>query len=218
MIEPTAPVGMWGPKLVLAVLAVCLLASTYYVLNELLDADCDRHHPDKRHRVMVVGAVSRRYAVMEMLLLGTASLALSLTINKPFAITAMAMLLMGLAYNLPPLRLKDRPIFDVLCEAANSPLRILLGWLVVPPQTMPPPAMLGMFWCAGGYLMSRKRHREYRRLQDPVAAAAYRRSFQFYNEPRLVLSMWAYAGLTGIWTLLWLCRDMPVPWTSWGRP
>ena len=41
--------------LALALLATCLVASSNYVLNELLDAPQDRMHPVKRHRPGAVG-------------------------------------------------------------------------------------------------------------------------------------------------------------------
>ena len=43
--------------LVLAVAATCLVASSNYVLNELLDAPHDLAHPDKRHRPVPSGRV-----------------------------------------------------------------------------------------------------------------------------------------------------------------
>jgi 4-hydroxybenzoate polyprenyltransferase len=35
------------PVLLLALLATCLVASSHYVLNEMLDAPYDRKHPEK---------------------------------------------------------------------------------------------------------------------------------------------------------------------------
>ncbi len=45
------------PRLVLAVAATCLIASSNYVLNELLDGPTDRLHPEKRHRPVPSGQV-----------------------------------------------------------------------------------------------------------------------------------------------------------------
>ena len=41
--------------LALAVVATCLVASSNYVLNELLDGPRDRSHPEKRHRPVPPG-------------------------------------------------------------------------------------------------------------------------------------------------------------------
>lgn len=44
--------------LLIAVVATCLVASSNYVLNEILDAPHDRHHPLKRNRPIPSGLVS----------------------------------------------------------------------------------------------------------------------------------------------------------------
>jgi hypothetical protein len=42
--------------------------------------------------------------------------------------------------------------------------------------------------------MASKRFAEYRSLANAATAAAYRRSFRFYDEPRLLVSMFFYAS------------------------
>ena len=53
------------PKLALGLLAVCLAASSNYVINEILDAPFDRHHPNKKHRPVACGAVKLPIAYAE---------------------------------------------------------------------------------------------------------------------------------------------------------
>ena len=52
-------VAVWSSlvPLAIAVLATCLVASSNYVLNELLDAPSDRLHPEKKHRPVPSGQV-----------------------------------------------------------------------------------------------------------------------------------------------------------------
>ena len=38
---------------------------------------------------------------------------------------------MGVVYNVKPLRSKDLPIFDVLSESVNNPIRFLIGWYLM---------------------------------------------------------------------------------------
>ena len=45
---------------------------------------------------------------------------------------------MGLAYNVPPVRLKEWPYLDVLSESVNNPLRLALGWFALIPDRFPP--------------------------------------------------------------------------------
>ena len=63
--------------LVLAVAATCLVASSNYVLNELLDAPQDLAHPDKRHRPVPSGRVRPWLGYTEWLVLAAAGLALA---------------------------------------------------------------------------------------------------------------------------------------------
>ena len=46
------------PQLLVAVLATCLVASSNYVLNELLDGPTDALHPEKRMRPVPSGRIA----------------------------------------------------------------------------------------------------------------------------------------------------------------
>jgi uncharacterized membrane protein YfcA len=46
----------------------------------------------------------------------------------------------------------------------------------------------------GCYFMAMKRYAEYRQIADPERAAAYRRSFAFYTEERLLVSIMFYGS------------------------
>lgn len=115
------------PALGLALAATCLIASSNYVLNELLDARTDRHHPTKRLRPVASGATWTPLVLIEWLGLGAAGGVLAWRVNEPFAWTAGILWVMGLVYNVPPVRSKDVPYLDVLSESLNNPLRLALG-------------------------------------------------------------------------------------------
>ena len=54
-----------------------------------------------------------------------------------------ALWVMGCVYNVPPMRTKDRPWLDVLSEAINNPLRLLIGWYMVPSGLIAPAIAAG---------------------------------------------------------------------------
>lgn len=182
------------PVLLLAILAVCLVASSNYALNEVLDAERDRLHPVKAARPVAAGEISRRAGLIEWLLLGAAGLLLGWLVNPPFFLSLCALWVMGIAYNVPPIRTKELPYLDVLSEAVNNPLRMLLGWFATGATGVPPSSLLFAYWMVGSYLMMAKRLAEYRQIDDPVRAAGYRSSFRFYNEPRMLALMVCYAS------------------------
>src|SRR5262249_19619898 len=126
-------VATWSSliPLAVAVLATCLVASSNYVLNELLDASGDRLHPEKKFRPVPSGRVRPAIAYGEWLLLAAAGFSLALSLNKYFFAAALTLWLMGIAYNVPPLRTKEWPYLDVLSESVNNPIRLFLGWFAL---------------------------------------------------------------------------------------
>jgi 4-hydroxybenzoate polyprenyltransferase len=177
----------------LAVVATCLIASSNYVLNEILDAATDRFHPTKRTRPVAAGLVSTSAAYLAWVALALGGFAAAGSINRPFLLTAMTFWLAGLAYNIHPVRLKAWPYLDVLSEAANNPIRLLLGWFAVIDNRMPSVSLLLAYWMAGAFFMAAKRLAERRYLGSAATAASYRRSFRHYTEERLLVSIIFYA-------------------------
>jgi len=186
--------GLHLDRLALALLAVGLVASSNYVLNELLDAPFDRHHPDKRHRPVPSGRVSTAWAWAQWLALGAAGLAVAWPLHPGVGWALVALWGMGLVYNVPPVRSKEQPYLDVLSEAINNPIRLLVGWYAVAPSGIPSGALLASYWFVGAYFMALKRFAELRELDDPERAARYRRSLGWYDEPRLLVSIVFHAA------------------------
>ncbi len=196
--------GWW--RLLVAVAATCLIASSNYVLNEILDAPHDRHHPLKRARPIPSGLVSVPLAYVQWILLAVAGGALALAVNRPFALSAAWLWVMGVLYNVPPIRTKDWPYLDVLSESVNNPIRLLLGWFALVDTLVPPLSLALAYWMAGAFLMAVKRYAEYRHIGNPDVAAAYRRSFRHYTEERLLVSSLFYAVVGAVFGGIFLVR------------
>ena len=101
---------------------------------------------------------------------------------------------MGCLYNIPPVRTKDTPYLDVLSEAVNNPLRMLAGWFLTATLIVPPVSLLISYWMIGCYFMAIKRFAEYREIGDATRSTAYRKSFSYYNEQRLLVSIMFYGA------------------------
>lgn len=182
-----------GIHIALAIMATCLLASANYTINEWLDAKTDIHHPVKKHRPSVMGAVKARGVYTQWLLLATAGLTMAASINLMFLSTAAFFILMGILYNVRPIRTKDRPYLDVVSEAINNPIRLVLGWCAVVDDVLPPSSILVAYWMGGAFLMAVKRYSEFRYIDDHQQARLYRKSFAHYDENSLLLSSFFYA-------------------------
>jgi 4-hydroxybenzoate polyprenyltransferase len=198
-------VGTLG-LLLLSLAAVCLIASSNYVINEILDAPTDRSHPVKRYRPIPSGRVWLPLAYLEWVALGLIGLSMAYAVSVSFFCAALALLVMGIIYNVRPLRSKDLPYLDVLTESVNNPLRLLLGWFAVTPTELPPVSLLLAYWMVGSFFMAAKRFSEYRSLADPSVAGAYRTSFRYYDEQKLLISMVFYITTFALFLGIFIIR------------
>jgi len=186
----TSP-DLWK-RVVLGAIAICLNASSYYTLNEVLDAPFDRLHPVKCRRPVPSGKVHVPLAYAQWIGLMLVGVGIASLVSTQLAMVLFALWTMGCLYNIPPIRTKDLPYLDVLSEAVNNPLRMLAGWYLAGPQAVAPASLLVSYWMLGAYFMAMKRYAEYRNIDDPSRAAAYRKSFAYYNPERLMVSIMFY--------------------------
>jgi len=180
-------------KFIVAFLATCFIASANYVINEWLDAEFDKFHPTKKNRPVVSENMKFSLVMLEYALFIALGLGCAIAINKPFFFTELWLLIMGVLYNVKPIRTKDIPYLDVLSESINNMIRLLLGWFIICDNLQPPSSILIGYWFAGAFLMATKRFAEYRMINDPKRAGLYRKSFQHYSEISLLVSTFFYA-------------------------
>lgn len=195
-------------KILVGFVSTCLVASANYVINEYLDAEFDKFHPLKKQRTSVVRVVNPVIIYAEYALLAVVGLALGYLISFKFLVTLLFLLFMGVMYNVRPFRSKERVYLDVLSESVNNPIRFCLGWFMVSPavglymdnrwdleffNSIPPLSIILAYWMGGAFLMATKRFAEFRLIGNPETAGLYRRSFKFYTENSLLISMFFYA-------------------------
>ena len=194
------------PRLFFATCSLCLISSSNYIANEILDAPTDLAHPSKAQRPVPSGRVHVRLAWVQWVLTMIAGIALSTLVGTEFAMAMGALWIMGCVYNMPPLRTKDVPYLDVLSESINNPLRLFAGWYAVDPGIVPPGSLQLSYWMVGAYFMAVKRYAEYRFIQDPKRAATYRASFAHYSEERLLTSILFYAASAMLFFGIFIAR------------
>jgi decaprenyl-phosphate phosphoribosyltransferase len=176
-----------------ALLATGLIASSNYVLNELMDAPFDRYHPTKCGRPVPSGRISIPVAYVEWILLAAVGLTIARALSGPLMLALVGLWGMGCVYNVPPVRTKDIPYLDVLTEAINNPLRLLIGWFVISPNSFPPLFLLLSYWMVGCYAMALKRYAEHLQLRSEDRRARYRKSLAFFSASGLLVSIMFYA-------------------------
>lgn len=195
--------------ILLGFVVAALISSSNYVINEWLDARFDRHHPMKSKRPAVAKKLAPHLVYGEYALLTLAGFAVAWLVSPMLFATAVAFWASGVIYNVEPARSKDKAYLDVATEALNNPIRLVLGWVLVDPTTLPPSSLLVAYWAGGAFLMSIKRLAEYRTIVDSHNAHVlhlYRRSFQHYNENKLLVQSFLYAQLASFFIAVFLVK------------
>ena len=106
----------------------CLISSSIYCFNDLIDVEADRHHPKKCHRPIASGKISIKggYTMMAVCVIGAfALLPLAKSVNSIYLYLILAAYwLMNIGYTI---RLKRIAILDVSIIAIGFVMRVLIG-------------------------------------------------------------------------------------------
>ena len=113
---------------VLTFIVFSALASSMYLINDVIDAPRDRIHPFKRKRPIAAGIVPARLAVLIALIITTITLYSSFLLSPFLATIALIFVIFQLSYTL---WLKNIIIIDVMMIAATFILRVLAGAIVI---------------------------------------------------------------------------------------
>lgn len=109
-------------------LSFSFMASTIYIINDLVDIEKDRLHPDKRRRPIASGAINVPQAVVLAVVTFFLSVGLGIYINNYVFIAVIVYFFMNLSYSL---YLKHIVLIDVMIIAAGFVLRAVTGALAV---------------------------------------------------------------------------------------
>ncbi|MEF3302703.1 decaprenyl-phosphate phosphoribosyltransferase [Paenibacillus sp. GYB003] len=152
----------------------CLVSSCVYILNDFVDREADRMHPEKRHRPMASGAIHPAGA----LLLGAALLVFSLVsafaFSPLFALLLLVYFLLNVGYSF---KFKHVVIVDVLIVASGFVLRAIGGGLVIGVSLTPWFLICTMLLSV--FLAVSKRRHEVASLQ--AGKGAHRKVLDFYS-------------------------------------
>lgn len=105
-----------------------LLASSIYVLNDLMDIKEDRNHPTKKNRPLASGAVGKNTAIGLILLLSGVSLIGGYLLNHNLFVVLLCYFILNIAYSL---KLKHITIVDIFIIAIGFVLRLFAGASVI---------------------------------------------------------------------------------------
>ena len=157
------------------VAAFSLIASGIYVVNDIMDRERDRAHPEKRRRPLASGRVSVATAAPFAVVLVAAGLSAAFLLGPRFGAWCAAYAALMIAYSLV---LKGIPFLEALIVAAGMPLRALAGAALA--AVWPSQFLLLCAYLLALFLVAGKRQWEYHHAgqrssaEHRPALAAYR--------------------------------------------
>ncbi len=112
----------------------CALSASVYLVNDVVDIEEDRAHPQKRYRPIAAGLVPVSLALMVAMVLAPVGIVGCCLINLPTGAVALSYLLITLAYHF---LLKHTVIVDVMTVAAGFVLRAVAGATAIEVEISP---------------------------------------------------------------------------------
>lgn len=106
----------------------CLVSSSVYLLNDVVDVEKDRAHPTKRNRPLAAGTIQPWMALVAMVVLLVVSIPIAFLLDPWLGGILIAYFLINVAYSL---WLKNIVILDALTVATGFVLRVAAGAVVV---------------------------------------------------------------------------------------
>lgn len=101
-----------------------ILASSVYILNDLMDIEQDKLHPTKKYRPLACASVSTKTAKVLFIFLSTFSLIASFFISQNLFYVLLSYFIINILYSL---KLKHISILDIFLIAIGFVLRLFAG-------------------------------------------------------------------------------------------
>lgn len=112
----------------IAFLLFCLASSLVYIVNDLVDIESDRQHPDKRNRPLPSGQLTIKNAVIAAVVLFLLVFPAAFILSPAFGWIISSYFVLMVMYSL---WLKHIPLIDVLVIAAGFVIRVTAGLVII---------------------------------------------------------------------------------------
>lgn len=189
----------WNPYLLKALLGVflfCIMSSAVYLLNDILDLESDRLHPEKRKRPMAAGRISVRAGVAVALLLAAVSLAVGSMFDYRFLLILVAYAANNLMYSF---FLKKKTVLDVMSIAFGFVVRVYGGGFIIDIEITK--WLVACVFALALFIGFGKRRSEYQDLKED--AVRVRKVHESYTVQKLDLLMGTSAAFTIVTYMLY---------------
>ena len=154
-------------RTLLGFITLCILSSGVYVLNDIVDVNADRNHPQKKYRPIASGKISIPSAKIFGVILFAAAFTMAILISKEFFGLCVLTVCINLAYSF---KLKHIPLIDVMTIGVLFLIRVYSGAVLIRVRLFSPWLYIVTFMLAL-YLGFGKRRAELASLQGTEHAS-----------------------------------------------
>ena len=162
-------------KVVLGFIALCLISSGNYVINDLIDVKADRLHPIKRNRPIASGRLSKSCGICLGCFAFVGGALIGFSFGGLFFYSCLALIIIGLLYSV---WLKGEPFLDIILIGLKFVIRAISGAFIINVE-ISPWLILGIFFFAL-FLASTKRYGDIVLLEKE--AKQHKKVLGFYNK------------------------------------
>lgn len=168
----------------------CLLSSSVYIINDILDVEADRQHPKKKNRPIPAGKLPIPAAIAATVIILIITFPLAFLLSPGFFAVSVFYFLLNLAYSI---WLKHVPLIDVLILAACFVLRVGAGVTLINVERFSP-WLYVVTTLLALYIGFGKRRAELSTLAG--AASSHRKVLEGYTIPFLDQLIMIVSGTT----------------------
>ena len=155
--------------------AFCLTSSMVYIVNDIIDAEADRAHPNKKNRPIASGQISPGQGIITAVVFGIISAVLCLNTSPTFVLLLVLFFLINILYSL---KLKHVVLLDIFSIAAGFLIRVMSGAVIIHVAVSSWLVLTTMFISL--FLAVMKRHSELAILPESTTAET-RKVLAFYS-------------------------------------
>jgi 4-hydroxybenzoate polyprenyltransferase len=168
----------------------CILSSTVYIINDVLDVEADRQHPKKKFRPIASGQLSIPAAITTATILLLISFPIAYYLSPYFFWISLVYFLTNLAYSI---RLKHIVLVDVVVLSLGFVFRVGAGVSLIHVERFSP-WLFVVTYLLSLYLGFGKRRAELTLLSS--SAGSHRKVLEGYTVPFLDQLLMMISGMT----------------------
>ncbi len=155
----------------------CLFASVIYIVNDIVDAESDKEHPKKKDRPIPSGAVSKKAAMVEAVVVFCIAIFLASKVSMLAQIVLAAYLVLQLGYIF---FFKSISILDVIVLSLGFVIRAVAGAVAI--EVFVSPWLFICMFTVFMFMGFCKRYNELALIDDAKKAQSHRKTLISYTK------------------------------------